>query len=238
MSKPREAELDGSRVFEDTSEETGNSAPGGGLKPSCFVSQNKEFKMKKVTLLAAAAAVSALVATPVMAQDTVRPQSGKHMKSTKHQARMQNRAMYRDRTAYRGDNWDRGDGGFGPGAVAGGIVGGAIGTAGAVAAGAVDTAGAVATAPFGGPYYNNTAYYNRGQYYGDAGAYPYGYRSRYGGSYASADTMGWGNPGYGGYGDAAYNYDGVAIAGSASYDARNGFTCRPGSITKSGAVCQ
>lgn len=191
--------------------------------------------MKKVTLLAAAAAVSALIATPVMAQDGARTKSGAHMKGTQHHARMQTRAMQnrqaaRNRMAYRQNNWDGG-----PGAVAGGIVGGAIGTAGAITAGAVDTAGAVATAPFGGPYYNNTGYYNRGPYYGDAG-YPYGSRVRYRGSYASMDTMGWGDPGYGGYG--AYNYDGVAIPGSASYDARNGFTCRPGSVTKSGVICQ
>lgn len=196
--------------------------------------------MKKVTLLAAAAAVSALIATPVMAQDNVRTRSGAHMKGTQHHARMQTRAMQnrqmaRDRMAYRGDNWNRGDAGFVPGAVAGGIVGGAIGTAGAVTAGAVNTAGAIATAPFGGPYYNNTGYYNRGPYYGDAG-YSYRNRVRYGGSYASADTMGWGNTGYGTYG--AYNYDGVAIPGSPDFDARNGFSCRPGTITKSGAICQ
>lgn len=191
--------------------------------------------MKQVTLLAAAAAVSALIATPVMAQDNVRTKSGAHMKGTQHHARMQTRAMQnrqmaRDRMAYRGDNWDRRDTGFAPGAVAGGIVGGAIGTAGAITAGAVNTAGAVATAPFGGgPYYNTG-------YYGDAG---YGSRVRYGGSYASADTMGWGNPGYGGgYGYTTYNYDGVAIPGSPDFDARNGFSCRPGSITKSGAICQ
>ncbi|WP_424628251.1 hypothetical protein [Bradyrhizobium sp. SYSU BS000235] len=188
--------------------------------------------MKKVTLLAAVAAVSALAATPVMARDYVKPHAGAHMKGTKHQARMQNRAMYRDRTAYRQNNWDGG-----PGAVAGGIVGGAIGTAGAITAGALNTAGAVATAPFGGPYYNNTAYYNRGPYYGDAGGYAYGNRVRYGGSYASADTMGWGGPGYG---DAysTYSYDGIAMPGSPDYDARNGFSCRPGTITKSGAICQ
>jgi hypothetical protein len=186
--------------------------------------------MKKVTLFAAAAAVGALIASPVMARDTVKPKAGAHMKSTQHHARMQNRAMNRDRMANRRD-WDRRDTGFAPGAVAGGIVGGAIGTAGAITAGAVNTAGAVATAPFGGPYYGNT-YYNRGPVYGDA---RYGYR----GSYASADTMGWGNPGYGGgYGYATYNYDGVAIPGSPDYDARNGFSCRPGTITKSGAICQ
>jgi len=179
--------------------------------------------MKQVTLFAAAAAVSALIVSPVMAQDTARPQAGAHMKGAKQHARMQTRAMNRDRMANR-RNWDRRDAGYVPGAVAGGIVGGAIGTAGAITAGAVNTAGAVATAPFGGPYYS------------DAGAY--GYRPRYGGSYASADTMSWGNPGYGGYGYTAYNYDGVAIAGSPDYDARNGFSCRPGTITKSGALCQ
>jgi hypothetical protein len=187
--------------------------------------------MKQVTLLAAAAAVSALIASPVMAQDTARPHKGAHMKGTQHHARMQTRAMNRDRMANR-RNWNQNrDDGFVPGAVAGGIVGGAIGTAGAITAGAVNTAGAVATAPFGGPYYGN-----RGPVYGDAGSY--GYR-RYGGSYASADTMGWGNPGYGGgYGYATYNYDGVAIPGSSDFDARNGFSCRPGTVTKSGALCQ
>jgi hypothetical protein len=193
--------------------------------------------MKKVTLFAAAAAVSALVATPVLAQDSATPRSGTHMKtSMKHQARMQNRGVTRDRVAYRRDlnqnNWDRRDSGFWPGAVAGGIVGGAIGTAGAVTADAIDTADTVATAPFGG------SYYNRGPYYGDARGYAYSNRVRYGGSYASADTMGWGNPGYGGYGYTTYNYDGVAIPGSADYDARNGFTCRPGSVTRNGVICQ
>ncbi len=154
--------------------------------------------MKKVTLFAAAAAVSALIATPVLAQDSAKPRSGAHMKtSMKHQARMQNGAVTRDRVAYRRDvnqnNWDRRDTGFWPGAVAGGIVGGAIGTAGAVTAGAINTADTVATAPFGGPYYN------RGPLYSDAGGYPYGNRWRYGGSYASADTTGWDGSGYADY---------------------------------------
>ncbi len=64
------------------------------------------------------------------------------MKSAKQHARMQSRAMNRDRMANR-RNWDRRDAGYVPGAVAGGIVGGAIGTAGAITAGAVNTAGAV-----------------------------------------------------------------------------------------------
>ena len=46
----------------------------------------------------------------------------------------------------------------GPGEVAGGVVGGAVGTAGAIAAGAVNTAGAIATAPFRGT--DSYAYYN------------------------------------------------------------------------------
>jgi hypothetical protein len=211
--------------------------------------------MKKVTLLAAAAAVSALVATPVMARDNVRSQSGAHMKSTKHHARIQNRAMYRDRTAYRQNAYPRNAWNGGPGAVAGGIVGGAIGTAGAVTAGALNTAGAIATAPFGGPYYSNTGYYDGGPYYSEpGGSYPFGNAWRYGyrrssaDAFASADTGGWEDSGYGntaydnpGYGYASYDYNGVAIPGSTSFDARNGFTCRPGSVTKLGnqrVICQ
>lgn len=64
---------------------------------------------------------------------------------------------HRDRYAYR---YRRP---VGPGEVAGGVVGGAVGTAGALAAGAVNTAGAIATAPFRGA--DSYAYYN-GPYYG------------------------------------------------------------------------
>lgn len=116
--------------------------------------------MKKVTLFAAAAAVSALIATPVLAQDYAKPRAGKQMqtkqmkqhasKPMKQQARARrtdNRIAYQDRR-------DQRDSGFWPGAV----VAGAVGTAGAVAATAVGTAGAIATAPFGGPYRDSYAY--------------------------------------------------------------------------------
>ena len=50
--------------------------------------------------------------------------------------------------------------------------------------------------------------------------------------------MGWDNSGYG---YTTYDYNGVAISASPNYDARNGFTCRPGSVTKMGnqnVICQ
>lgn len=173
--------------------------------------------MKKVTLLAAAAAVGALIATPVLAQDSAQPRAGKHMKtshmkqhhaSTKH---MRHHArgdrMSNDRFAYRDRSWDNRDNGFWPGAVAAG----AIGTAGAVAATAVGTAGAIATAPFGGPYRDGYAY---------------------------RDTYAYGGPDYA----VTYNYDGVAIPSSPNFAARNGFVCQPGTVFKNKAgqmqLCQ
>lgn len=119
--------------------------------------------MKKVTLFAAAAAVSALIATPVLAQGTTQPRAGKHMKSShmkqpaskkqmKHHARASR--VSGDRVAYQDRGWDNRNTGFWPG----NVVAGAVGTAGAVAATAVGTAGAIATAPFGGPYRDSYAY--------------------------------------------------------------------------------
>jgi hypothetical protein len=125
--------------------------------------------MKKVTFLAAAAAVTALVATPVLAQDTAQPRSAAHAKGDKtmthrmnhhaqsakhmrHHARMDRRDEMTSR-----DDWNRG-GGFWPANVAGGIVGGAIGTA-----------GAIATAPIGGQYRGSYAYHD------DYGYGPRGY---------------------------------------------------------------
>lgn len=119
--------------------------------------------MKKVTFFAAAVAVSALVAAPALAQDSMQPRASvqgkahtsKHMSMHKHQ-HMRHHSARHDRMTSR-DNWDRRDTGFWPGAVAGGIVGGAIGTA-----------GAIATAPFGGP--------SRDYAYRDSYAYgPMGY---------------------------------------------------------------
>ncbi|MDO8981796.1 MAG: hypothetical protein Q7V17_21470 [Afipia sp.] len=143
--------------------------------------------MKKVTLFAAAAAVSALIATPVLAQGTAQPRAGKHMKTSqmkqhaskpmKQQARAgrtSNRVAYQDRR-------DQRDTGFWPGAV----VAGAVGTAGAVAATAVGTAGAIATAPFGGPYYRDSYAYGPGyvdtySYNGIAMPYSSNYSARNG----------------------------------------------------------
>ncbi len=176
--------------------------------------------MKKVTLFAAAAAVTALVASPTLAQDSVQPRSAAHMKTyktkhMKHQARVyrsdrQARAVRTDEMTSRTGFWPAD------------VVGGAVGTAGAIAGTAVGTAGAIATAPFGGPAYNS------GRYYSDASGYPYGNRHRYGGAYASTNYGGWNDANYVG----EYNYNGIAIPGAASYDARNGFSCRPGSVTR------
>ncbi len=187
--------------------------------------------MKKVTLLAATAAVGALIASPVLAQDTVQPRSAvhgktyksKHMSQSKnnmrHQARINRDSLayrgqwnqrgdlaYRDRLDNRDDwnnrGWDNRSSGFWPGDV----VGGAIGTAGAIASGAVNTAGALATAPFSRTYRDGN-----------------GYR----------DTYAYGGPGYAdtGYVDT-YAYNGVALPYSSNYAARNGFVCQPGTVTR------
>jgi hypothetical protein len=164
--------------------------------------------MKKVTLFAAAAAVSALITTPVLAQDAVQPRAGVHAKTykskhhmkyssnMKYNARIHSRDSGYMRTTYQDrwndrDDWNNRSTGFWPTDV----VGGAIGTAGAIATGAVTTAGAIATAPFGGQYRDSYAY---------------------------------GVPRYA----DGYNYNGIAIPYSANYAARNGFVCQPGTITR------
>ena len=178
--------------------------------------------MNKVSFFAAAAAVTALVATPALAQDTAKPRSAmqgkadkakqiqpmkhssKQTKHMRHHARVQSRdgaymrsAAQDNRGDWNNQGWDN-RGGFWPGAVAAG----AVGTAGAVAATAVGTAGAIATAPFGGPYYRDS--------------YAYG-------------------PGY----VDTYNYNGVAMPQSPNYAARNGFACQPGTFIKGTRnICQ
>ena len=177
--------------------------------------------MNKTTLLAAAATI-ALVATPALSQNSVQPHSNVHVKSSKvhHHSAHHARAMRsNDRLARSGErdhNWSHRSG-FGPVDAATGIAGGAVRTAGVIASDAVGTAGAIATAPFRGSYDNG---YREG--YGR----PYGrvaYRTGYGydDTYASMDE-----------GFGTYNYDGTAIPGSPSFDARNGFTCRPGTLIK------
>lgn len=128
--------------------------------------------MKQVTFFAAAAAVTVLVASPVLAQDSMQPRAAKHMNAkhmkqhhaSNHYMRHQARAYRTDEMTSR-DDWSNRDTGFWPADV----VGGAVGTAGAIAGAAVGTAGAIATAPFGGPYRDSYAY--GGPRYGDGYAY-------------------------------------------------------------------
>ncbi|CAN5439586.1 hypothetical protein BH10PSE11_BH10PSE11_37190 [soil metagenome] len=180
--------------------------------------------MKKVSFFAAAAAVTALIATPALAQDSAKPGTAmhgksKHMKHSskhmKHSARMQSRDAAYMRTAsqqrldnrsdWNNNGWDNRRSEFWPGDV----VGGAIGTAGAIASGAVNTAGAIAAAPFGGPSRD---------------------------SYAYRDTYAYdGGPNYA----ESYTYNGVAIPYSSNYAARNGFVCQPGTfIQGTRTLCQ
>ncbi len=95
----------------------------------------------KIKILAGAAAVTALIATPAMAQTTQQQFSGPQQhaadstgaKKVKkmHQARVgDSRASYDGRAAYREEPRS----GFWPADVAAGVVGGVIGTAGAIAA--------------------------------------------------------------------------------------------------------
>lgn len=106
----------------------------------------------KLKMLAGAAAVAALIATPAMAKSqekVVGPkqhsadQTGvkKVKKAQKSQARHVQARESRAAVEPRGT-------GFAPLDFATGVVGGAVNTAGAIAGGAINTAGAVATAPF------------------------------------------------------------------------------------------
>ncbi|MGL5165645.1 MAG: hypothetical protein ACRC9K_07140 [Afipia sp.] len=160
--------------------------------------------MKKVTFFAAAAAVTALIATPALAQDSMKPRAEKHMSAKHMKQHHASRHMRHHARAYRTDemtsrdDWNNRNTGF----WAGDVVGGAVGTAGAIAGTAVGTAGAVATAPFGGPYRESYAYG------------PMGY-------------------------EVGYEYNGIAMPTSANYDARNGFSCRPGTFIKgTRTICQ
>ncbi len=105
--------------------------------------------MTKTKLVAAAAILSSVIATPVLARDM-----------SKHAGPMRSQA-------YDANAYDRSDSGFWPVDTAAGIVGGAVGAAGAIAGGAVNTAGAIATVPFQGGYaYNDyDTNYRYGQSY-------------------------------------------------------------------------
>lgn len=104
--------------------------------------------MKRLAILAAAAALSTAFAMPAMAQQNV----AKHGWSGNDRAYVsdqQRQAEWRRDRAYRSNVDDANA--FWPGDLAAGVVGGAIGTA-----------GAIATAPFGGPYaYQDESYARR-----------------------------------------------------------------------------
>jgi hypothetical protein len=110
--------------------------------------------MTKFKILAAAAILSTVVASPVMARD------------------------YNDqapRGAYT--HHHRADSGFWPADAAAGIVGGAIGTAGALAAAPFGNTYASYDRPYeGGPYQDSYAYYDGPAYSGPA---RYGYAPRH-----------------------------------------------------------
>ncbi len=188
--------------------------------------------MKNVTFLAAAFVTTALIATPALAQGSPAPKAGDQIKAgtemktpktkkmhtshmTTHSSRTKHHAKHHARMRGQEPAYrNTADRGFWPGEV----VGDAIGAAGTIAATAVGTAGAIAAAPFEGPYHGQSVGY------------------RYGSSYAYAGEPGWETGYYG-----TYRYDGNPIAGSPNYDARNGFACRPGTITKIGnerMICQ
>jgi hypothetical protein len=107
--------------------------------------------MTRFKLLTATAALAAVIASPVMAQQMYTDQPANHR-------------MHRSYHDQR--DVDRSDSGFWPGQVAAGVVGGAIGAA-----------DAIATAPFRDTYayynggYGNGGYYNGGYDNGQYGGY-------------------------------------------------------------------
>lgn len=163
--------------------------------------------MTKAKWLAAAALVTATIATPALAQDRMTRDQAKE------QARMRTTTQdvyVRDVSDSRGywrttsnddwnrDNWNRSSTGFWPGDVAANVV-----------SGAVTTAGEIATAPFRGDSY---------AYYGDDwnNRYRNSYEGRVVTSYRGATP-----PNNGSWASNSL---------SASYAERNGFVCQPGTL--------
>jgi hypothetical protein len=106
----------------------------------------------KLKMLVGAAAVAALIATPVMAktqEKLAKPQqhSADQTKKTTKKMTKVHKTQARHARASGAAVEQRGTG-FPPLDFATGVVGGAVNTAGAIAGGAVNTAGAIATAPF------------------------------------------------------------------------------------------
>lgn len=187
--------------------------------------------MTKTKLFAAAAVLTSMMVTPVLAQG-IREHSHSSSQIKKQQLKHPNmgrseRRMVRDRDANIGIDRDFGDRrygsntGFFPLDAATGIVGGAVGTA-----------GAIATAPFGG--WNNDSWnngYDNGYARaGSNGRYNrVGYRDSYaavnsGGRVGAFATAPYTNP---------YEYSGVAAGNGwygQSYNQRNQFVCEPGTV--------
>lgn len=190
--------------------------------------------MTKTKLLAAAAIMTSLMATPVLAQNMQRETSQNTSQLKKQQmknpnVRTSNRGYranggYDDRMGFN-DGYNRSNTGTGffPIDAAAGIVGGAV-----------NTAGAIASAPFGDDNYANNDGYRTNDGYGVNG----GYRDSFAqvnnsgrvGAFATAPYTnpyeynrvsrndGWNNDGWNG------GWQGQ------SYSQRNGFVCEPGSV--------
>jgi hypothetical protein len=107
----------------------------------------------KLKMLVGAAAVAALITTPVMAktqEKLAKPQqhstTDQTKKTTKKMTKVHKTQARHARAS--GAAVEQSGTGFPPLDFATGVVGGAVNTAGAIAGGAVNTAGAIATAPF------------------------------------------------------------------------------------------
>jgi hypothetical protein len=105
----------------------------------------------KLKMLAGAAAVAALIATPAMAAKSQEKLAGPKQHSADQAGAKKVKKAHKTQSRHtresRATVEQRGSG-FPPLDFATGVVGGAVNTAGAIAGGAVNTAGAVATAPF------------------------------------------------------------------------------------------
>lgn len=176
--------------------------------------------MKTAKFLAAAAFLTATMATPTLAQDRMtRDQAKENARvratQTIEQRSVDDRGYWRSSSNddWNRDNWNRSNTGFWPGDVAANVVGGAV-----------TTAGAIATAPFrgGGSYYgdnwNNDSY----AYYGDSRVSDESWNSRYNNSYQGRVARV--------YRGAEPTFNGSFASNSvtSSYAERNGFVCQPG----------
>lgn len=165
--------------------------------------------MKTANYLAAAALVTATMATPALAQDRMTRDQNQERARVRATATIDQRTADESRTYWRSsddsewhrDNWNRSDTGFWPGDLAANVVGGAV-----------TTAGAIATAPFRGDSY---ASYDNGVRRNDWDVrYSNSYEGRAAGYYRGATPPN--------------NGTWASNSLSASYAERNGFVCQPG----------